>query len=306
MYIRPRTIMLSRSISGLLGLRVVGARSFGVSALHLQKNAQGSLFGEVTETVDLTKDDDPNKISNKLITATELSDDLDADTQLIEAKKNITPANDKQLQKYIEERDPLIKSLPEYLLPRAKREFYEQQVKRNGGFYDKSVRPKDPALRITREELEVLEPSVYVKSYRIKSSMKKATQLLRLLNGLDVKKALTQCHFSDKKVARDVAELLERGIADGAKLGLDSNDLYISHIWTGSDGQWQKRIEWKGRGRRGVIEHPYVHIKCILKTKSVTKRRLEHEAKLKEQKKKPWVQLSEKPIRGSMGGVYKW
>ena len=136
--------------------------------------------------------------------------------------------------------------------------------------------------------------------------MKKATQVLRLLNGLDAKEALTQCHFLDKKIARDIAELLERGIENGKKLDLDANDLYISQIWTGSDGQWQKRVEWKGRGRRGIIEHPYVHIKCILKTKSVTKRRLEHEAKLKQKNRKPWVQLADKPIRGSMGGVYKW
>lgn len=299
--------MLSRTVTSLFGLgKASGVRSFQASALKLQKSAQGSLFGEVTDGVNPLKDDDPNKLSNKLTTATELSDDLDAATQLAEAKKKVTAANDTQLQKYIEEQDPMIKSLPEFLLPRVKKEFYEQQVRLNGGFYDKSVRPKDRSLRLTNEELEVLEPSVYVKSYRVKSSMKKATQLLRLLNGLDAKKALTQCHFSDKKVARDVAELLERGINDGVKLGLDANDLYISQIWTGSDGFWQKRVEWKGRGRRGLIEHPYVHIKCILKTKSVTKRRLEHEAKLKEQRKKPWVQLADKPIRGSMGGVYKW
>ncbi|CDO93650.1 unnamed protein product [Kluyveromyces dobzhanskii CBS 2104] len=299
--------MLSRTVTGLFSLgRLVGARNFHASASQLQKSTQGSLFGEVTEDINLLKDDDPNKLSNKLTTATELSDDMDASTQLAEAKKKITAANDTQLQKYIEEQNPVIKSLPEFLLPRAKREFYESQVKLNGGFFDKTVRPKDRSLRLTNEELEVLEPSVYIKSYRVKSSMKKVTQLLRLLNGLDAKKALTQCHFSDKKVAREVAELLERGIADGSKLGLAPNDLYISQIWTGSDGQWQKRVEWKGRGRRGIIEHPYVHIKCILKTKSVTKRRLEHEAKLKEQKKKPWVQLADKPIRGSMGGVYKW
>lgn len=299
--------MLSRATNGLIGIaRISSFRTLHISSYKLQKDNQGSLFGEVTENLDILNDNDPNKISNKLTTATDLAADADASTQLEEAKKMINFANDTQLKKYIEEKDPVVKSLPEYLLSGAKREFYEAQVKKNGGFYDLSVRPKNPALRITREEVEVLEPSVYVKSYRIKSSMKKATQVLRLLNGLDVKKALNQCHFLDKKISRDVAELLERGIKNGETLGLKSDDLYISQIWTGSDGQWQKRVEWKGRGRRGIIEHPYVHIRCILKTKSVTKRRLEYEAKLKQAKRKPWVQLEDEPIRGSVGGVYKW
>ena len=136
--------------------------------------------------------------------------------------------------------------------------------------------------------------------------MKKATLLLRMLNGLDVKKALTQCHFSQKQIARDVAGLLERGITDGEKLGLDADDLYISQIWTGSDGKWLKRIDYKARGRTGVLRHRYVHVRCILKTKSVTKKRLAYEAELKLQRRKPWVQLADKPVRGVTGGVYKW
>lgn len=185
----------------------------------------------------------------------------------------------------------------------------------NGGFYKKDSivtlanengQKLKYKLNLSREEMEALEPSVYVKSYRIKSSMKKATQLLRLLGGLDAKVALSQCHFSDKKIARDVAEVLTRGIEDAKKLGLDPDNLYIAQIWTGSDGYWQKRIDIKARGRNGVITHPYVHVRCILKTKDVTQRRIAYEQQIKQERRKPWVQLGDQPVRGAMGGVYKW
>lgn len=173
-----------------------------------------------------------------------------------------------------------------------KREIYEANCKINGGFYKKDTIVKLPnsseryKLKLTKREIEVLEPSVYVQSYRIKSSMKKATLLLRLLGGLDVMKAISQCHFSNKKIAREVAELLQKGVKDGQKLGLKPEDLYISQIWTGSDGFWRKRVEFKARTRIGIISHPYIHVRCILRTKSVTKRRLAYEAHLKEQKER--------------------
>lgn len=178
------------------------------------------------------------------------------------------------------------------LLSPLKREIYEANCKINGGFYKKDTIVKLPnsseryKLKLTKREIEVLEPSVYVQSYRIKSSMKKATLLLRLLGGLDVMKAISQCHFSNKKIAREVAELLQKGVKDGQKLGLKPEDLYISQIWTGSDGFWRKRVEFKARTRIGIISHPYIHVRCILRTKSVTKRRLAYEAHLKEQKER--------------------
>lgn len=226
--------------------------------------------------------------------------------------EQITMDNDIALQKYIRSKEGPEKLAHQTLLSPLKRKLYMRNCELNDGFYKRDTAIALPGtkekyrLRLTREEIDVLEPSVYVKSYRIKSSMKKATILLRLLNGLDAKTALTQCHFSSKKIAGDVAEVLSRGIEDGERLGLNPDDLYISQIWTGSDGWWRPRMDFKARGRVGIIRHRYVHVRCILKTKSVTKRRLEYESQLKQQRRKPWVQLADKPVRGFPGGAYKW
>lgn len=272
---------------------------------QLSNGQNASLFGEMTKEVNLDNDD-PNKISNRMTVMSDVSDAKKTDSI-----DSITIENDTLLQKHIQRQQQPEKLAPYLLLSPFKRKLYLLNCKMNGFYKSNSIlrlpgTSNEYKLNLSRREIEVLEPSVYVKSYRIKSSLKKATLLLRLLNGLDVKKALTQCHFSKKKIARDVAEVLERGIEDGQKLGLDPDDLYIAQIWTGSDGTWAKRLEFKGRGRMGRIEHPYVHVRCILKTKSITKSRIAYEAQLKGLKRKPWIQLADKPVRGVPGGAYKW
>ncbi|AET40790.1 mitochondrial 54S ribosomal protein uL22m Ecym_6418 [Eremothecium cymbalariae DBVPG len=307
--------MISRYLIGLSKTRVfnvVGCRGFISSGSLLGSTSKnGSLFGSITKGADVLSNDDPTKTSSRLGLAADAMDkeEMEMDKEL---KNKVTLQSDSELNEYIVKQQQPIKLAPDLLLSPLKRQIYEANCKLNGGFYKKDTIVRLPnssaeyKLKLSREEIDALEPSVYVKSYRIKSSMKKATLLLRLLNGLDLKKAITQCHFSDKGISREVGELLQKGLEDGRKLGLDENDLYISQIWTGSDGVWGKRVDIKGRGRAGVIRHRFVHIRCILKTKSVTKKRLEYENSLKELRKKPWVQLADKPVRGSMGGVYRW
>lgn len=268
-----------------------------------------SIFEGLTKDVNYDSND-PSKLSNRMAVSADTAEG--ASEKAAVTPEQITVENDVNLHQYIRSKQGPEKLAHQTLLSPLKRKLYVRNCELNGGFYKKDTVITLPGskekyrLKLNREEIDVLEPSVYVKSYRIKSSMKKTTQLLRLLNGLDIKKALTQCHFSSKKIARDVADLLTRGIEDSQKLGLNENDMYIAQIWTGSDGWWTPRMEYKGRGRVGVIRHRYVHVRCILKTKSVTKRRLEYESQLKQQRRKPWIQLADKPVRGFPGGAYKW
>ncbi|GAV53118.1 hypothetical protein ZYGR_0AI04000 [Zygosaccharomyces rouxii] len=268
-----------------------------------------SVFEGLTKDVNYDSND-PSKLSNRMSVSADTSEEAPKDGAM--TPDQITVDNDATLHKYIRSKQGPEKLAHQTLLSPLKRKLYMRNCELNDGVYKRDTVITLPGskekyrLKLSREEIDVLEPSVYVKSYRIKSSMKKTTQLLRLLNGLDVKTALTQCHFSSKKIARDVAEVLNRGIEDGQKLGLNENDMYIAQIWTGSDGWWVPRMDYKGRGRVGVIRHRYVHVRCILKTKSVTKRRLEYESQLKQQRRKPWVQLADKPVRGFPGGAYKW
>lgn len=282
---------------------------------HISRQLWSNNGGNSSVFEGLTKDvnydsNDPSKLSNRMSVSADASKELPEDRAV--TPDQITVDNDVTLHKYIRSKQGPEKLAHHTLLSPLKRKLYMKNCELNEGFYKKDTIITLPdskekyRLKLSREEIDVLEPSVYVKSYRIKSSMKKATQLLRVLNGLDIKTALTQCHFSSKKIAHDVAEMLNRGIEDGQKLGLDKNDMYIAQIWTGSDGWWTPRMEYKGRGRVGVIKHRYVHVRCILKTKSVTKRRLEYESQLKQQRRKPWVQLADKPVRGFAGGAYKW
>ncbi|AMD19411.1 HBR510Wp [Eremothecium sinecaudum] len=282
-----------------------------LSASSVTFNAdKGNLLGSLTKDFDISKHNDPSSISSKFEMAA--GSQAKPEENKATAIEEVTVEGDHELQKYIESAQEPPALAVESLLSPLKRRIYEANCKANGGFYKMSTVVQLPdskvkyVLKLTRDEIAVLEPSVYLKSFRLKSSFKKATDLLRLVGGMDLKKAITQCHFSDKKIARDVAVLLDQGVEDARKLGLDPDDLYIAQAWTGSDGKWSKGVDIKGRGRTGIIARPYVHVRFVLRTKSITLRRLQYEKRLKQKQKAPWIQLRDKPIRGVMGGAYKW
>lgn len=171
---------------------------------------------------------------------------------------------------------PLLEPAPvppaQYLSP-FKRQLYEQVLSTNNGKFTNNqlveLNGKKYKLHLSKEEQKALEPSVYIQSYRIKSSWKKTYMFLRIFRQMPLLEAITQCHFSPKSLGRDVGEMLERGRADAVKLGMDPSELYISQIWVGKDGEDDKRVQAKGRGRAGVVTHPYVHVKAIIKNQSV-------------------------------------
>lgn len=289
--------------------RVIASRLFQTSA---RINNEGSLFGSLVSSK-INKDKPTgDRMLDNISDRLEMSMEDEGEGKENTLKKTLTPENDKQLQDFIKSKRPYEKPAKDLLLSPLKRQIYELNCRKNGGFYKKDTVVKLPEtnerykLHLTREEIETLEPSIYLQSYRIKSTMKKATKFLRMFQGMDLKKGITQCHFSKKALGKEVGDLLEHGIEDAKALGLNPNDLYIAEIWTGSDGTWMKRIDIKGRGRMGIIKHRYIHVKCILKSKQITLKRLEYEKQLKQEKKKPWVQLANEPIRGVMGGAYRW
>ncbi|CCK70798.1 mitochondrial 54S ribosomal protein uL22m KNAG_0F01300 [Huiozyma naganishii CBS 8797] len=268
----------------------------------------GSLFGLLTPQGSSKESAAVSSVTNRLQLAME-SDETDSDA-VSAGRKLVTLETDKPLQEFIKAQRPMERPATELLLSPLRKRIYDAVCEKNGGFYKRGTTVSLDGLKhkldLTKAEIDALEPSVYTQSYRIKSTMKKATMFLRKFRGVDLKKGITQCHFAQQQLGRDVGDLLERAMTDAKKLGLDADDLYIAQIWTGSDGSWVKRIDHKGRGRMGIIRHRYIHVKCVLRTKSVTKRRLAYERELKLDARKPWVQLADKPIRGVTGGVYKW
>lgn len=146
-----------------------------------------------------------------------------------------------------------------------------QMVRRNG--------------RLTREERLVMsERELLHKSEFMPTSVKKLVMLARQISGKSVDDAITQMKWSKKKFASEVRYYLEEGrdlaIAQrGMGLGqvngetftkprkiqtddgkwveiTDPTRMYIAQSWVGR-GPWRgKKIDYKGRGRMGIIKHP--------------------------------------------------
>ncbi|GME79207.1 unnamed protein product [Ambrosiozyma monospora] len=219
----------------------------------------------------------------------------------------VEPENDEKLQKYL---SPKPYKTVDSLLSPLKRELYLKNVKQNGFYKNNQVieHKKSGAsykLNLTREEIQALEPSIYLRSWRIKSSVKKVNIVLRSLKDLPLKKAITQLHFLNKKVSRDIVEMLERALDDAKKMHYDPEKLYVAESWVHTDGRWQKRVECKGRGRSGIIRHRWVSVRVLLKTDQTLKR-LAYESQLRQDNKKVVSKLDAIKIRGISPGFYKW
>jgi ribosomal protein L22 len=204
---------------------------------------------------------------------------------------------------------PKAKTAIEQLLSPLKRKLYEKVVKEHGKYVDNQVVKLDGktyTLQLSKEEQQVLEPSLYLKSYRIKYSPKKAMLFTRMLRGMYLKEAITQCHFSPKKVSRDVGEMLTNGIKSAGGLGLKVDDLKIYQIWVGKDGHFMKRPDFKGRGKTGIITHKYIHVRAILKP-SIYRERITEQRKVRRDNRQVYNQLHSKVIRDHPKVQdYKW
>jgi ribosomal protein L22 len=222
--------------------------------------------------------------------------------------EEVTVENDAELQKY--HTDEALKAQvrsDKYITP-LKAQLFQENVAQNGFFKNNQIIKHDGKvyqLSLTEKEIEILEPSIYLSSYRIKSSMKKATQVNRFVRGYTVKNAINQLHFNDKKMATELEQLLKRGLEQANKLNLDEDTMYIDALWVGSDGEWRKRIDIKGRSRHGIIKHPYIHLKVILKSHQ-TKLRKQWETQQKELQSKPRMFLNNEPLNFKVRPNYKW
>ena len=281
-----------------------------LSVAQLRFNSSSSSpFGKLTtnpiEEMDKAKEQDAGKK-----TASEIARNEDGEVDI----SSITPQNDEQLIEYYKQQQQSQqkkhKQQPklEDLVHPLKIQLFNQSVSDHGFFKNDQIvthEGKSYKFHLTPQEIEILEPSIYLSSYRIKSSMKKATVVNRFVRGYDLKTAINQLHFNPKKMATELEKLLKRGLATLQELGYDEDSMYIARLWTGSDGEWRKRLDIKGRGRHGVIHHRYIHLKCVLKT-GQTKQRLAWEKQQAEAKSKPKMYLINEPLNIKVRPWYKW
>ena len=260
------------------------AQYFSISSIN---SASGSLFGEVTEA----KQEEPQQ-------------------QAPVAANDVTPESDAKLQQYYTEEGKKSQIASDKYVSPLKRKLFDLNVSQHGFFKNNHIvadaeSGKSYKVSLTNDEIDMLEPTIYLQSYRLKSSMKKATLVNRFVRGSNVKSAINQLHFNPKKMATEVEKLLKRGLEQARAAGYNEDELYIQALWTGSDGQWVKRADIKGRGRTGIIEHPYIHVKAILKTDQ-TKQRLAWEKQQARALAKPRLYLNNEPLNFKVQPFYKW
>ena len=252
-----------------------------------------SLFSDLTKSVENQKDNNN--------TAVAVADE--GDSGVIQY---VAPSRDEKLQEFLNPKPYLTVNS---LLTPLKRDIYLANVKKNGFFKNTELtKLKDGAsytLDLNQKEIEALEPSIYLRSWRIKASIKKTNIVLRALKDLPLKKAITQLHFMQKKVARDLVEMLERGVKDAERMNYNVDDLYIAESWVHTDGHWMKRVDCKGRGRAGIFTFKWVSVRFLLKT-SQTKKRLAYLAKKREVQKNVGSFITTGKVRGNAPGFYRW
>lgn len=274
-------------------------------ATEQKENSQqeGSLFGEVSQFKE-----ERGSVLEQMSQRVENVEGQAAEEGGAKGKStNYSYRNDPEVREFSH---PEAQSAVEKLLSPLKRQVFEKMIADHGRYIkDQLVKLEDGRtfkLQLSKEELEVLEPSVYLQSYRIKSSTKKTYPFLRMLRQMDLHKAITQCHFSAKKVSRETGAMLERGIEQAESLGLNPEELYIEQIWVGKDGFEPKRIDFKGRGRMGIITHKYVHVKAILRRKSYKAAKVAAIVD-KVDHQKVWQQLQSRKIKEHpLVPEYKW
>lgn len=270
--------------SQLASSSIVAGRPLSFSS---RNSASGSLFGDVTE-----------------------SKQIEPQQETPVAASDVTPQTDAKLQEYYAEEGKNNQVASDKYVSPLKRKLFELNVAHNGFFKNNHIvadpdTGKSYKVSLSSDEIDMLEPTIYLQSYRIKSSMKKATLVNRFVRGSIVKSAINQLHFNPKKMSTEVEKLLKRGLEQARASGYNEDGLYIQALWTGSDGQWVKRADIKGRGRTGIIEHPYIHVKAILKTDQ-TKQRLAWEKDQARALARPRLYLNNEPLNFKVQPFYKW
>lgn len=271
-----------------------------------QENKSGSLFGEVTQFKE-SKDSLLSRFQPEKTPETGKEVEK-ADIQQVDLSKvrNKDFLKDKDVQEFT---NPRPQTAVEQLLSPLKSQLYNKIIQTYGHYVDGEVidlNGKKYMLTLTKEEQQVLEQSIYLKSYRIKYSPKKAMIFTRMLRGMYLKDAITQCHFSSKKVSRDVGDMLSKGIKHARTLGLDPDDLKIYQIWVGKDGYFPKRLDYKARGKTGIITHKYIHVRVVLKP-SIYREKMAMERQIRRDNRQVFEQLYSKTIRDHPKvQAYKW
>ncbi|CAI5740311.1 unnamed protein product [Hyaloperonospora brassicae] len=108
----------------------------------------------------------------------------------------------------------------------------------------------------------------------IRASPRKLTYLAQQLRGLSATEALLQMKFSPKRKAEIFQKTVQNAInlAD-IKYQIEPENLMVAECFV-NKGAYLKRMRIMGRGRSGVMHHPYTHLTVVLREFDASKKPL--------------------------------
>jgi large subunit ribosomal protein L22 len=105
-----------------------------------------------------------------------------------------------------------------------------------------------------------------------KISPAKLRQVVSLIRGEDVNKALAILQFTNKKGAGILEKVLKSAVANILQKddNIDENSLFVKEVMVDDGPRW-KRIRFYARGGASVIKKKTSHVTIVVESKSQTK-----------------------------------
>jgi len=104
-------------------------------------------------------------------------------------------------------------------------------------------------------------------AWSLRTSPRKLGLVAGLIRGMDVKEALVQLTFMQKRIAKEVKQVLQSAVANAENNhNLDVDRLYIAEALVGK-GLVMKRFHARARGRASGIKKPFSNLSLTVREK---------------------------------------
>ncbi|CAI5718965.1 unnamed protein product [Peronospora destructor] len=128
----------------------------------------------------------------------------------------------------------------------------------------------------------------------IRGSPQKLTYLAQQIRGLSAKEAILQMKFSPKRKGEIFQKTVQNAInlAD-IKYQIEPENLMVAECFV-NKGTYLKRTRFMGRGRSGVMHHPFTHLTVVLREFDPSKKPLNRHLTKKLARENAKKQLKQK------------
>ncbi len=110
----------------------------------------------------------------------------------------------------------------------------------------------------------VAENSALAKLSNVRVSPRKLNLVAQLIRGKNIMDAMNALKFCEKRISKDVKQLLNSAVANAENNhNLDVDRLIVTEASVGNS-MTLRRIDIKGRSRRGIIRKPYANMRLVV------------------------------------------